>query len=322
MFLKTVEVPVYIEQYQAYVRRLPPSQLRHNLESQFKKYWTGFRGEQMLEPLLASLPDKEYLIFHDLRLFNGVHYFQIDYLILTAKFILVLEVKNIAGTLTLDFLAHILTRLLNNKREIFQDPTVQSEMLKKQLQDWLAEHCGYLPGMPVEDIVVFASPSTFIRFINAINHEDQKVIRSSQLKKKTIAINNQLNSRVISSKMLKSVSKELIKGHHPKTLDLIRDGTVSCVDLIKGVRCPHCDYIPMIRLHRNWKCPSCRQTAPKAYFQALQDYRLLMGPKITTQDCKQFLQLESTSTSKYLLQTMHPNYTGNTSNRTYYLTEK
>lgn len=319
MFLKPVEVPFYIEQYQAYVRRLPPSKLRNDLEAQLKKYWTGFKGEKLLEPILASFPDKDYLTFHDLRLFNGVHYFQIDYLILTEKFILILEVKNIAGTLTLDFLAHTLTRTLKNKREVFQDPTVQSEMLSRQLQDWLAEHCGYLPEIPVENFVVFASPATFIRFLNANNSEEQKVIRSSQMKKKTAAINSRMTTKVSSSKMLKSVSDELLKNHHPKILDLVGDGSVRLEELIKGVQCPYCDYIPMTRLHRNWKCPSCQQTSPKAYLQALRDYQLLMGPKITTQDCKQFLQLDSASTSKYLLQTIHPNYSGNTKDRMYYL---
>ncbi|MET1250129.1 nuclease-related domain-containing protein [Sporolactobacillus sp. STCC-11] len=319
MFLKPVELPFYIEQYQAYVRRLPPSKLRNDLEAQYKKYWTGFKGEKLLEPILASLPDKDYLTIHDLRLFNGVHYFQIDYLVLTAKFILILEVKNIAGTLTLDFLSHSLTRTLNNKREVFQDPTVQSEMLSRQLQDWLAEHCDYLPEIPVEDLVVFASPATFIRFLNANNHKEQKVIRSSQMKKKVAAINSRMTTRIISSKMLRSVSEELLKNHHPKTLDLIGDGSVSVEELIKGVQCPYCECIPMIRLHRNWKCPSCQQTSPKAYLRALRDYRLLMGSKITTQDCKEFLQLASSSTSKYLLQTTHPNHSGNTRARMYYL---
>lgn len=103
MFIKPVKMPYYIKQYEAYSRRLRPGPLRDEIEQTTKKYKAGFKGEKFIGNFLDSLSIKDSFLFHDLRLFNGVHYFQIDFLLLTLYFFLILEVKNIFGTMTLDF---------------------------------------------------------------------------------------------------------------------------------------------------------------------------------------------------------------------------
>ncbi|WP_430103751.1 nuclease-related domain-containing protein [Peribacillus simplex] len=57
----------------------------------------GYNGEYRVFQSLKSLPEKEYLLFHDLRLFGSPFPFQMDILILTSSFLLILEVKNMAG---------------------------------------------------------------------------------------------------------------------------------------------------------------------------------------------------------------------------------
>ncbi|MGA5690485.1 nuclease-related domain-containing protein [Cytobacillus pseudoceanisediminis] len=62
----------------------------------------GYKGEQAIDFHLSKLPEKEFLIFHDLRLSSGKHFFQIDTLILNHASALILEVKNYGGTLYFD----------------------------------------------------------------------------------------------------------------------------------------------------------------------------------------------------------------------------
>ncbi|MFX3619485.1 MAG: nuclease-related domain-containing protein [Sporolactobacillus sp.] len=153
-----------------------------------------------------------------MRLSNNLYCFQNDFLILTLGFFLILEVKNIVGTLSFDFAARTLTRKLNGKYETYQDPTVQSTALRHQLQDWLALHCDYLPEMPVEDLVVFSPPGTYINFFNGTPEQVQKVIRGPLLKKKILSLTKRYSERLTSAKSLKLLSQRLLSSHQPKKL--------------------------------------------------------------------------------------------------------
>lgn len=319
MFVKPVKMPYFIKQYEAYLRRLRPGPLRDEIEQKAKKYKAGFNGEKFVGKFLNSLSIKDSCLFYDLRLFNGIHYFQIDFLLLTLSFFLILEVKNILGTMTLDFSSHSMIRKFNQKSDIFQDPTVQSEMLKQQFQDWMADHCAYVPDIPVEDLVVFAGPSTFVDFSNITTNQERKIVRGPQINKKIMDIFAQYPTSVTNKQTLKLLSQQLINSHHPKKIDLISSGMVKPGDLLKGVRCPHCGHIPMQRMNRNWKCPSCFQTSPKAHLDAFRDYCLINGPKITNKQCREFLLLDSSSNARYLLQSLDLKYEGRTRKRVYYL---
>ena len=57
------------------------------------KFMAGYKGELAIEYPLSFLPETEYRILHDIRLFDQKHYFQIDTLIVSACFLLVLEIK-------------------------------------------------------------------------------------------------------------------------------------------------------------------------------------------------------------------------------------
>lgn len=318
MFCKPVNPPWHLLQYEAYARRLPPGSLRKKIEQQIKNYRAGFNGEKSLEPQLISLPDKDFLVFHDLRLSNGLYCFQIDYLILTAAYFLIVEVKNIAGTIHLDFAAHTLTRHYNGKTEVYQDPTVQSSALRLQLQDWLTLH-GVALAPPVLDLVVFAQPGTCIDLVNGTSAQEQKVIRGPILKQRLLSLTTQYPAKQTSAKTLSNLAQQLITANCPKKIDLVADGTISNDDLIKGVQCPNCGHIPMNRTTRNWCCPVCGQASPKAYLAALDDYQLIYGSEITGKKCMDFLQLSSLQTSRYLLRSTLPNVAGVTRDRVYYL---
>ncbi|WP_421381248.1 nuclease-related domain-containing protein [Bacillus salacetis] len=49
----------------------------------------GYKGEVNLNYPLSFLSPEDFLILHHIRLFDGTHYFQIDTLIITVKFILI-----------------------------------------------------------------------------------------------------------------------------------------------------------------------------------------------------------------------------------------
>lgn len=77
----------------------------------------GYRGEQSLDYYLGFLTN--YFILHDLRLPDRDHHFQLDTLLISPYFILILEVKNISGTLIFDDHFKQLIRVTPEKEEGF-----------------------------------------------------------------------------------------------------------------------------------------------------------------------------------------------------------
>ncbi|WP_157800185.1 nuclease-related domain-containing protein [Sporolactobacillus pectinivorans] len=75
---------------------------KDKLGKQLKRYLVSCKGEAAVAYQLGFLPEKEFLILHNLRLRNSLHHFQMDCLLLNTYFFLIVEVKNIAGTLHFD----------------------------------------------------------------------------------------------------------------------------------------------------------------------------------------------------------------------------
>jgi hypothetical protein len=97
---------------------------------------------------LSFLPKENYLIFHDLRLKNTEYYFQIDSLILSPYFALIIEVKNIAGTLHFDPVFDQLIRKLYDTEQGLPDPLSQVRKQTNQLYKWIEAH--NIPILPIE----------------------------------------------------------------------------------------------------------------------------------------------------------------------------
>ncbi|WP_180968208.1 nuclease-related domain-containing protein [Cytobacillus massiliigabonensis] len=117
MIVKERTIPIKIQKIEALLRRIPKSHWkRAEMEADLAKRWAGFRGEQTLDFPLSKLLEKDFMIFHGLRLSNGKHFFQIDTLLLTTYFALVLEVKNYTGTLYFDPLLNQLIQTTPNRK--------------------------------------------------------------------------------------------------------------------------------------------------------------------------------------------------------------
>lgn len=101
MIIKERSTPIKITYLEALLRRLPYDHLkRSRIEEDLVKRRAGYRGEKALDQFLINHPlTDDLLILNDLRLSNGKQYFQIDSLLINNQFALILETKNIYGTL-------------------------------------------------------------------------------------------------------------------------------------------------------------------------------------------------------------------------------
>lgn len=317
MYLKKIKIPYHVQQYEAFSRRLAPAALRADAESRLKRGMAGYRGEQSLDYPLSYLPNEEFFIIHNLRLFDGAHYFQIDFLILCPRFFVIFEVKNIAGKLTFDTELLQLIRELNQTTDVFDDPISQAENLNAQLFEWLEARCG-ISAMPIVDRVVIASHAQ-LQVTDLKNHRIRKIVRRSNLKSALIKLNQQHSKECLDAKLVEEIAKTLLAQHQPSIINIFSSSPAEPNDIIRGVQCPDCGILPMNRDNRIWHCASCGHVSKTAHLAALRDYFLIFGPAITNKQCRDFLMLDSATIAKRLLQAVTSHYEGEKKARIYHL---
>jgi hypothetical protein len=318
MIKKPRKVPKQIEQLEAILKRLAPDHLKvPELSANLSKRLAGYKGEKGLDYPLSFLADEQYHIFHDLRLFDGTHYFQIDTLILSQRLILLLEVKNIMGTLYFDSNFNQLIRTLDEKKEPFPDPIIQSDRHCDQLRKWLLLY--NFMKIPIESLVVISSSRTILD--TSPNNEQiyNKVIHSGKLPFKIKSLNELYHKERLNRRVFLELSNELLNGHRELEVNILKQYKIDKSELIKGVQCPDCFVIPMERGKGNWVCLSCGLVSKCAHVPALKDYSILIGTTITNQEARDFLKIPSSTVVKKLLISMGIKSVGKNKGRVYIL---
>ena len=126
MIVKKRTVPIRVLQDKALLDRLSKNHKKYpTILENFKTFNTGYLGERNIDYYLEILPEKDYLIFHGLRLEYKSQHFQIDTLILTSNFALILEVKTIKGTLFFDTKFKQMIQILDGKKKGYPYPITQ-----------------------------------------------------------------------------------------------------------------------------------------------------------------------------------------------------
>lgn len=317
-FVKEREFPIELEQLTCLLKRLP---LHHALTEVINKdhrmIRTSINGESEVAYSLRFLNQHDYLILHNLRLGDENGYFQIDFLLLHENFILILEIKNWYGTVFFGENGQVTRVGDDGVEEGFPNPILQAKLQKHRLTKWL--HAYGLENPVIEYYVVISFPSTIIKSSASDKPIPHKVIHNSDLFFQIQSLEDKYTTPWATMHQLKHLAKTLIRMHTPPTKNVLKKYNLAKKDLIKGVFCPQCSAIPMIRKKQNWYCKKCKCYSINAHFQTLNDYKLLVDNYISNQEAREFLQIDSPYVTKRLLQTGKYHYTGATKNRVYKL---
>lgn len=162
MIVKKRTIPIKILKNYALLRRMPINNPKiAQITSDLAKRMAGYKGEQALDFHLSKLSEKEYHIFHGLRHTNGKYFFQIDTLILTTRYALILEVKNYSGVLFFDSVCNQLIQTSPAGEEKgYANPIEQANQQLQELKKWINKRNIHLP---IEFLVVISKPSTIIK---------------------------------------------------------------------------------------------------------------------------------------------------------------
>ncbi|MFV8826553.1 nuclease-related domain-containing protein [Alkalihalobacterium sp. APHAB7] len=315
MIKKEHKIPKNIQKLEALLRRLAADHpKRPQIEKVLAKATAGFKGEKSIDYYLSFLPEDQFHFLHGLRLLSsGTRYFQMDTLILSPRFILILEVKNITGSLFFDKTHQQLIRKVKDREEAFPDPLLQVQRQKLQLENWLKKH-KYPDSIPVRTLVVISNPSTIIK-----EAPNQEVLHAQGLPDKIHQIDQSFTTDVLTFKEMKKMETTLIKKHVPLEKDILSQFSIMREDIKKGVHCPECFHIPMIRKRGKWHCKKCLNENQEAHIATLKDYCLLIHKTLTNKEAREFLNIQSDSIAKHLIYSLKLKSTGKNKGRQYIL---
>ncbi|TCN24083.1 nuclease-related domain-containing protein [Mesobacillus foraminis] len=313
MIVKLRFIPLKVHLNHALIPRLQKNHPKIAIiEADTRKKMSGHKGEVNTDFHLQFFDDKNHLIFQGLRLPHPYHYFQIDTIILSTKFILLIETKNHPGSIKLD--ENQFSQITEHGEKGYTNPLLQVQRHKEQLQDWLDVH--HFSKVPIITLVVLSNSSAIIQTNDPRIH--RKICKIDKLKTQIIKLTSPYTEERMTNKELKKVSKYLLKEDTPLFPTVSNSYRILPSDLQKGIICPSCLSLAMVRKNKVWLCPHCLFHAKNAHQNALLDYFLLIKSSITNKEFRDFLGISSTKTASNLLSTLKLPAAGTNKGRIYY----
>jgi hypothetical protein len=277
----------------------------------------GHYGERSNDYFLKPLISRGYSVLHDLRLEAYKSYFQIDTLLISPWYFLILEVKNISGTLIFDHLNQVIRQKEDGTEAAFPNPIFQVKRQQSHLIEWLSKN--RIPQIPVKSLVVMSNTKTIIKAPPAIKEVKEMITHSPYLQERIHFMEKMHTVEKLSKKELSKTAKTLVRQHQPENPDLLKRFQIDEKDIIKGVYCTKCFHMPVTRKYGVWNCSQCSYKSPDLHLPTLDDYTLLFGNSISNKQFCDFLQISSRHVAKRLLSTLNLPYTGSYKDRKYKL---
>lgn len=319
LFVKVRGTPLKILLLIALLRRLIKNHPKRPLiEKELQRRSAGFWGEKEVDKKLKRIDQSRYYILCDLRLPNGDDtFFQIDTLIISAQFILIIESKNISGTLYFDLVNHQFYRINDDgSREVFSDPVSQARLHVQQLRDWLQRN--KFANLPFEFLVVSANPHSLFHITPPNHPYANKICNIASLTWEIDELGDRYKKDNLTEKEIRKLCNSLKKAHTPlQPSDILQQYGIDKSELLTGVHCPECDYLPLTYRVGKWHCPRCKKRFKDALNGSLDDYFLLISPTITNAEFRRFVQIANPNTASKKLKELPLKGLGTTKGRVY-----
>jgi hypothetical protein len=298
-------------------RRVPCNNLKYSeIVLDYKNRLAGYRGEKSLVFHLSMLSESKFHIFHGLRLLYGKYYFQIDTLILTTAFALILEVKNLSGEISFKKELNQTIQKHNGHEKRIKNPVLQARLQAKKLKKWLEDF--HFTEIPIHYLFINTNEKAIIRYDSGIEHTTRSICNSEFLLEKIAQIEDNHKNEILDMKELRKIKRTLLTKHTPENPDILHYFNLSQKDTLTGVQCPECRCFSMNYKYGTWCCPKCKHKSKTAHIQAINDYFLLIKPSITNAELRKYLHIDSIKVANKILTSMNLSITGKFKDRAYH----
>jgi len=316
MQLNDIKILPYQMKLEQLFVRTPRNHKQYKLiENQLLRERAGFFGESQIIYPLKKWKSPHYSV-HQIRLPLHTNFFQIDTFILTPRYGIIIEAKNYAGEVTFSNDFNQVIQRKEEAEQVYTDPVIQVQEQKYQLELWLQQH-NY-SDIPILPLVVMTNPRSLLKTSDR-DYYKKRIISLPRLSSRLREIDEHFKREVISMGEALTLGKLMLKENKPYNPDILNRMKVERDELISGIVCYECGSLSVRRINRSWECVQCGIRDRKAHINALKDYYLLCGDKLTNHDFRRFTGLESEHAAKNLLSRAGLRHSGKTTARVYHL---
>ncbi|OHX57173.1 hypothetical protein BB776_00020 [Planococcus salinarum] len=309
MILKQRSEPPEIPQLESLLQRVPiVHPLFPHWTEKLRRLSAGFHGEQRVDALWQEIPiECPHYCLHDLFIQKASSSHQIDTLLVTTRFVLLLEIKSIAGELNFDPQLRQFSRTnRDGSVDGMRNPDDQLRRHEKWVQQFLAAH---KVSLPVIGAIVFTYPSSIVNSRPA----NRIIIQSSGLPYLVDQLLAKYPEDLLPTRKARQLASRLLEMHSDRPLrELEVPG-----ELRKGVLCTKCPGSKMTYRYKKWTCPNCSVIDPHAHLRTLEQYRMLIKPLISNKEFRDFTGIESVSIASKLLTESKMTFQGSFKDRVY-----
>jgi len=298
--------------YEAFIRRSPSSDMNlDKIKVELSWLKSGMVGEERVDREWLDIHIKfPHVLLHGLIMENSAGFtHQIDTVFICQHFILVIEIKNYSGHIEFDENTHqCIKKNAHGEVEGFHNPVDQVRRHRNFIRQIIL-NLGY--DLPIESAVIFANSKSIL---GKVSFHDVLVFHVVGLRYKLNMLIEKHRKIILSKDEM-----ELI-GHCLKTMRLNKEWihNLNKDRLQKGVLCSKCFYSIVMQFHHgSFICPRCGNRDRKELYDALDDFRLLWGEKISNREFMNYVGISSDKTALRLLKSLNLMFEGANRNRKY-----
>lgn len=280
-------------------------------QEEFYRLQAGLAGERKLKTTLEDYYFRsDYEILYNFECTNPRGFtHQIDALLITPHFILIFEVKQMSGSLYYKPAVQEFYRVTDQGvEESFHNPFDQVYRHQLFIEQLLRQSAV---AIPVRHIVVIANYRA--KLDNAF--ESMPILHLSSLPKFLESLYEQYPDTMLNTRQITALFTSIQQRHPPRR-------QIEASRLKTGVFCKHCEALgSMFFYHGSWHCKYCQTKSIDGILEALQQYRILIGPHISNRAFRDFLGITSRHAATRLLLKLNLEAMGHGKSRYYVIPE-
>ncbi len=295
--------------YKCLLRRLPKTHDQYStFQEEFSRLDAGLAGEQRVAREMFDIP-YNYIWLKNYKCFspqNTPH--QIDFIILSPHFAVVLEVKNISGNLCFQPESKEFYRVRNDGHiDYFRSPFDQAfrhqQLLEQLFEMWNAP-------LPVAYAVVNTNTNSRI----GTTFEGLPIFHISYLRVYLNQLKEKYPARNIDLFAIKDKLQSISVVFPPRKL-------VNDSELLTGIICNVC-HAKMTFNRGVSECANCRHRTRNGILETLRDYYYLIDTTISNYEFRRFCELDSKYRASKILSRLSLEKVGNHRSTRYIIPEK
>ncbi|MGL4572043.1 MAG: NERD domain-containing protein [Clostridium sp.] len=213
---------------------------RKNIDRDIAMLKYGIDGEKNTDYELKNsfIP---MLILHDIRLEREDYVAQMDYILITKYFIMILETKKLSGDISINESGEFVRSFKSKfgkvyKREGIYSPVTQNERHIKILKKILKDN-KVCKNIPIYSAVVMANPKSIINKGKAPKDVKDQIVKYDQLGKfikNKLDVDKKNNSGIVVDKKMYGVAEFLKNNNKEIIFDYMKKYSLSEEDFIEG----------------------------------------------------------------------------------------